>query len=599
MTEKKLKIGIIMSGAVSLGSFEAGVITELFWAIDQKNKEIRDGKEVILKDNVIEFKVNKFEVDVITGASAGSLTAALAASIVMNDYTKINNLRKAWVDDADIAKLLEDSNQKDCEPKGFLNRKSIEEIADSNIVKNYEECNVASFAPDNLYIGFTLTNLNGFDRVLKLHNDRTYYTYFDDSKLFKISKKNEVKNIHTDDSDSSSCWDDVKDFAIASGCFPFAFSPKSLSKSQAEYDIITDKEKTGKIDSDYISHPSLFIDGGTFNNQPVGLAIALANKIDKKDKQEYKRIFFFINAHPNSHKNSLFIPDAVLKNKNLKTLDGTLVRLLNMIHAQSRASDYLNSSVINDRIIQKSKFYTQITEIVNFIDLSSEHTQALNDRLNKIAMDIFNGALATAPIRTFEKASKFNEILENIKEDYKKCFDVLHYNAHRENILALIFYIFDNISDLEDRTEADIFSLSKDEEKLAGEQIGWFGGFFDKQFRNYNFMKGREVTREKLKSLEDYFNDYKKEPLDEEDAIILGKGTELCSIQIDSGNYVKTLDLFYGRIADEILKCTNKLPSFSRLYIHFGLTLCVFWTTTLSKRNNLIYLLNKWLNPKN
>ena len=116
MTEKKLKIGIIMSGAVSLGSFEAGVITELFWAIDQKNKEIRDGKEVILKDNVIEFKVNKFEVDVITGASAGSLTAALAASIVMNDYTKINNLSKAWVDDADIAKLLEDSNQKDCEP---------------------------------------------------------------------------------------------------------------------------------------------------------------------------------------------------------------------------------------------------------------------------------------------------------------------------------------------------------------------------------------------------------------------------------------------------------------------------------------------------
>ena len=59
----KHKISLIMTGAVSLGSFQAGAITELLYAL------------------IYDFTKNdrEYELDVITGASAGAMTAGLVA----------------------------------------------------------------------------------------------------------------------------------------------------------------------------------------------------------------------------------------------------------------------------------------------------------------------------------------------------------------------------------------------------------------------------------------------------------------------------------------------------------------------------------------
>lgn len=103
----KNKISLIMTGAVSLGSFEAGAITELLYALDHFTK---NGRE--------------YELDVITGASAGAMTAGLVANIVMNDFTRLSNLYKAWVEMVTIDDLLAD-------PPGnsLLSRSPIERIA--------------------------------------------------------------------------------------------------------------------------------------------------------------------------------------------------------------------------------------------------------------------------------------------------------------------------------------------------------------------------------------------------------------------------------------------------------------------------------------
>ncbi len=47
------KIALVITGVVSLGSFEAGVLTELPWSLEQHSKDEK-----------------KYELDVITGASA-------------------------------------------------------------------------------------------------------------------------------------------------------------------------------------------------------------------------------------------------------------------------------------------------------------------------------------------------------------------------------------------------------------------------------------------------------------------------------------------------------------------------------------------------
>ena len=65
------KVALIIAGAVSLGSYEAGALTELLYALDKLNKKSNE-----------EGNGNAYELDVITGASAGSLTAAMVARII-------------------------------------------------------------------------------------------------------------------------------------------------------------------------------------------------------------------------------------------------------------------------------------------------------------------------------------------------------------------------------------------------------------------------------------------------------------------------------------------------------------------------------------
>jgi predicted acylesterase/phospholipase RssA len=58
------RLAITISGAVSLGSYEAGVLYEIIHAIGQHNVSTPDAR---------------IEIDVLTGASAGGMTATIAA----------------------------------------------------------------------------------------------------------------------------------------------------------------------------------------------------------------------------------------------------------------------------------------------------------------------------------------------------------------------------------------------------------------------------------------------------------------------------------------------------------------------------------------
>ena len=63
------KLAITISGAVSLGSYEAGVLYEVITAIGQHNQDPHTSED------------ERIYIDVLTGASAGGMTAAIAAQI--------------------------------------------------------------------------------------------------------------------------------------------------------------------------------------------------------------------------------------------------------------------------------------------------------------------------------------------------------------------------------------------------------------------------------------------------------------------------------------------------------------------------------------
>ena len=63
------RLAITISGAVSLGSYEAGVLYEICEALRQHNENPEASAN----------PADRIEIDVLTGASAGGITAVIAA----------------------------------------------------------------------------------------------------------------------------------------------------------------------------------------------------------------------------------------------------------------------------------------------------------------------------------------------------------------------------------------------------------------------------------------------------------------------------------------------------------------------------------------
>src|SRR5207237_2964696 len=95
------KLAITISGAVSLGSYESGVIYEVLDALAQHNQWADTNG----------LSNERIEIDVLTGASAGGMTAAILAQHLLYDGSSLsqaynNPLYNAWVSDVDISGLL-------------------------------------------------------------------------------------------------------------------------------------------------------------------------------------------------------------------------------------------------------------------------------------------------------------------------------------------------------------------------------------------------------------------------------------------------------------------------------------------------------------
>jgi hypothetical protein len=103
LDEKKVsmpkRLAITISGAVSLGSYEAGVLYEVITAIGQHN----DHPDTTLEERI--------EIDVLTGASAGGMTAAIDAQNLLYAGNSLgepqnNPFFNPWVVDISLDGLL-------------------------------------------------------------------------------------------------------------------------------------------------------------------------------------------------------------------------------------------------------------------------------------------------------------------------------------------------------------------------------------------------------------------------------------------------------------------------------------------------------------
>lgn len=256
------RIAVTIKGGVSLGAYEAGVLTQTLRLIDFNNRQP---------------KATFWYIDALGGASAGSVTAALVAIALLSG--KIDNLAEVWINALSLDSLEPAPGQPGSDYT-LLDAARLDQLANRYVMFPPAASRHPALRPGNarLDLGFCLSRMDPKTTgVQTLDGNTLTIQEFADTATFLIG-------IGADNSiDISTTGVATRGYnyldatlsgqaaiatlvqgAIASGTFPYAFAPRDLRFWDAVrhwYD-------------DYC------IDGGLFDNDPVGKTIDLAHQID-------------------------------------------------------------------------------------------------------------------------------------------------------------------------------------------------------------------------------------------------------------------------------------------------------------------------------
>lgn len=309
------KIGIAMAGAVSAGAYTAGVIDYLLETLEKwdqaKKKNEQVGKDSEEYDKSV--PMHDVIIEVIGGASAGGMTAAIAALAMFEGITPINkaNLEKkgnklydAWVNlnDTDELPTLEQMLQTgdilaNKEVQSLLNSDPIDAIADKagelTQIKDLPE-----YISPNLEIILTITSLRGVPVAVNFFDSKKKEEKEDlDAKdqpahrmyvhkgiaHFRVGHQpyaEEYKHVipfHANDEENRKM---LLDCAKATGAFPLGLKSRALGIKSSYIEAMVhrmfglkNKEEADKIIKATAGDNTfnfVAVDGGTINNEPFG-----------------------------------------------------------------------------------------------------------------------------------------------------------------------------------------------------------------------------------------------------------------------------------------------------------------------------------------
>jgi predicted acylesterase/phospholipase RssA len=462
------KIALVIAGAGSLGSYEAGVLSELTYALEILNGSLPAGE-------------GKFVVDVITGASAGSLSGGLLARIMMYESDRRDRLYSAWVREIGIDGLLE---KDPTEPNALLSKGSIRKIAEQNLAGTPIGSKPASFAPEVLRLGMTLSNMNGLDyqlktRTLAANRPGFLTTRFSDEAIFQLTRVGTAVD-----------WPVLRDCAIASGNFPIAFMPQLLQRDASHY--LGSNPPLQSIvppppDKAYFPHDLAYIDGGLFDNEPLGMAINLATEADQ-GSADPQRLFLLV--HPNitrsGHRDAT--ADGVAYLAPEFGLGAQIGRLLNMLMTENAVSDWVRAHKVNALATWRGEFVDQLVQLISVTQVPN--AAPLVAGLQKFALQIGRSRSVAAPDAYVQAALQRIERRES--RDYAALGTPGAPQNDRQRVFLLVLFILDHVADLQDKTALWLEVIGHDPATpLAGSQVNGFAGFFNEEWRAYDYRRGR------------------------------------------------------------------------------------------------------------
>jgi predicted acylesterase/phospholipase RssA len=467
MAERRLALTI--KGGVSLGAYEAGAIAETLRLIAFNNTQTTNPGMI------------PWYVDCACGASAGSMTSAMVVACLVRGDTSV--LRNTWVTGVSLAMLAPDDS--DMSDNNLLDAGALDSLASQNLTcpTTANRHPALRPAPSEVKLRLTLSRYApDVDSEDTLNQTKLMFNEYEDSADFTVGIKQVAGStaiavdISTSDVASwgyhnpnealtgSDAWSALVQTAIASGSFPFAFAPRDLRRWV----------QGGWMDR-------YFQDGGTFNNDPVGETINIAHDIDWSGKpaaatyEDRERRYMMIHVEPFTGASPETIPNAAI------TLDVNPLELIKRyfpaILDESQNSSLRQLAVVNDKIVERSKFLGDLANLV-----ATGGVQALPPSI----LD------ALAQYRQLGSKLAFlqTQMIPDLEQTDHAIFQQVNgFSAAQKASFTSLALAYDLAVNLADKVKVTPILIAPDL-PLSGSGLYAFGGFFVSRMRERDYAQG-------------------------------------------------------------------------------------------------------------
>jgi predicted acylesterase/phospholipase RssA len=483
------RLVLIMGGGVSLGTYVAGALTEIYWALRQQG----GGAEGDVGGAA--GAAPRVQVEVLAGASAGAVSAALFARALTCAPAAIADLYRAWVRDISIDALLA-ADGSGFDPRALFSARKIDELARTMIRAPADYREWQTFCATPLRVGLTLSNLGGVRYRLDYANQSD--TFFS-TRIHADHLRFRIENPAYPE-----LWDELRAAAVASSAFPAAFPPRELRRSAIDYQPALFAPELGP------ELPMWYVDGGVFDNEPVGLAKDLVEENPEHQRLDYRYLLIdpYLDEARAGSNDELYAGPA--------SLPGVLGALATAVMGQSNAKDWIRANKVNWRLAEQREFISaRLRPLVEAVfggragvavgaPGSPGSAEALAAGVQEQARGIAHfkrGVNRSVPPAAAEVEAYLQANLVRIAADprYDEALRDLAGIA-REVMLALIF-IVESAAGLRDKEPMALYLIAPrgaEAHPLAGDFLHNFGGFFREEWREHDFLCGRRDARQVL-----------------------------------------------------------------------------------------------------
>jgi len=480
------KLAITIAGAVSLGSYESGVAFEVLDAISQHNQWAE-------ANGLTEERI---EIDVLAGASAGGMTAAMIAQRLLFDGPSMsqpynNPLYNAWVQDVDIVGLLARGPGEDVTHSVFSSNLVIE-ISETYLTGRYAtlpkppaQGHPALPADGRIQLGLALSNLNGVDYARgTLSGGAFTYTGHEDQLVRPIDQQAD---------DRGDFWEIVRAAAVACGAFPIAFRAQDLLRNIADYPSpFLVSSIWGGASSRYFT----YTDGGVFQNQPLGMAKNLVENQPDGHLTADQRGYIFIAPQPKTSQSLAYTTDAnadAAKALGSANADYKVVveGLAGAAIGQSEFQDWITAEGVNDRL----RLLDQRADELQTLFLSGALTAAQTSPVSEALLKSFFGVQGPMPRPA---PAALQAARNQLRTQYQSEYAAFGANATVADAWLDAVLVLELAANLHEKEEMLIYDFVADTALLASNGLEAFEGFFDVQYRKHDYDYGRSVAQTQL-----------------------------------------------------------------------------------------------------